>query len=140
MAEKNNVSELADTAMPAETKHGHMHLRVGDIATAEAFYRGVLGFDIVAQLPGALFISAGGYHHHIGMNTWESRRGQAPAEPSVGLREFSVSLPHRAELDRLIKQIEAAGVSVTRDGDSADVLDPWRNRVKLVLKTAQFRS
>src|SRR5258708_2501670 len=139
-AEIKDDSELADPAMPAGTKLGHMHLRVGDIATAEAFYHGILGFDIVAQLPGALFISSGGYHHHLGMNTWQSRVAPAPSRPSVGLREFSVSLPHRAELDRLIKQIEAAGVAVTRDGDSAVVLDPWQNRVKLVLKTALVRS
>jgi catechol 2,3-dioxygenase len=139
-AEIKDDSELSDLAMLDGTKLGHMHLRVGDIAVAEPFYHGVLGFDVVAKWPGALFVSAGGYHHHIGMNTWESRGGHAPEELTAGLREFSVSLPDKAELARLISQIETAGVPVERGADSAVVLDPWQNRVKLVLKDVLVRS
>jgi catechol 2,3-dioxygenase len=124
----------ASPRVPDGTKLGHMHLRVADIGEAEKFYHGVLGLDVTAQLPSALFLSAGGYHHHIGMNTWESRRGKPPVEPSAGLREFSLVLPDLAELDRLTRQIEAAGVPLAeREANSALVLDPCQNRIRLTL-------
>jgi catechol 2,3-dioxygenase len=136
---KDGDPALNNPAAPAGTKLGHMHLRVGDIPEAEKFYHGVLGFDIVAKMPAALFVSAGGYHHHLGMNTWESRNGKPPIEPAAGLREFSISLIDQAELDRLTQQIEAARVAVERHGDTALVRDPWRNRVKLVLQKSLVR-
>jgi catechol 2,3-dioxygenase len=129
-----NDPDLANPAAPDGTKLGHMHLRVADIAVAEQFYHGVLGFDLMAKMPSALFFSAGGYHHHLGMNTWESLGAKPPVEPSAGLREFSISLPDKAELDRLTRQIEAAGVEVERGEDSAVILDPFQNRIKLVLQ------
>ncbi len=131
---KNDDLALANPSMPAGTKLGHMHLRASDIASAEAFYHGVLGFDITAKMPGALFLSAGGYHHHLGLNTWESRGGKPPLEPSAGLREFSISLPNKTELERLIGQIEAAGIAVTRGENSALIHDPFQNRLKLILQ------
>lgn len=124
----------ASPTVPDGTKLGHMHLRVADIDEAEKFYHGVLGLDVTAQLPSALFLSAGGYHHHIGMNTWESRRGKPPVEPSAGLREFSLVLPDQAELDRLTRQIEGAGFHLAeREAASALVLDPCQNRIRLIL-------
>ncbi len=125
---------LANPAVPAGTKLGHMHLRIPDISESEHFYHGVLGFDITARLPGALFLSAGGYHHHIGMNTWESRGGRPPVEPSAGLREFSIVLPTQAELERLTRQVEAAGISVEHGQDSTALLDPFQNHIRLILK------
>jgi len=122
----------ADTAVPEGTKLGHVHLRVADIDLAEQFYQGVLGFDVTAHLPGALFVSAGGYHHHIGMNTWQSRGGKPPSQPSTGLEEFSILLPERGELERLVNQVAAAGVPVERDADTALLSDPFQNRVRLV--------
>jgi catechol 2,3-dioxygenase len=133
---KEGDPALTNPTAPAGTKLGHMHLRVGNIAEATAFYHGVLGFDITAHMPGALFVSAGGYHHHIGMNTWESLNGKPAIEQSAGLREFSISLPDQAELDRLTQQIEAAGIAVERNGESATVYDPWQNRIKLVLQNS----
>lgn len=124
----------ADTSAPEGTKLGHMHLRVADLGAAEKFYHGLLGFDITAHMPGALFLSAGGYHHHLGMNIWESRGGKPPAEPATGLGEFSIALPDRTELDRLAQQIEAGGVSVERREGSAMVLDPFQNLVRLILQ------
>jgi catechol 2,3-dioxygenase len=124
---------LTDPAVPADTRLGHMHLRVADVDAAERFYHGVLGFDVTARWPGALFVSAGGYHHHLGLNTWQSRGGRPPAEPSAGLREFSIVLTDRQELDRLVHQIEAAGVNVEWDGETAVVLDPFQNRIRMVL-------
>ncbi len=131
---ENNEEALTNPTVPDGTHLGHMHLRVADIALAEKFYHGVLGLDVTARMPGALFLSAGGYHHHLGMNTWESRGGKPPVEPSAGLREFSITLPDQNELDRLVKQIEAAGVEVERSKDSAIVLDPVQNRVRLILQ------
>jgi catechol 2,3-dioxygenase len=125
---------LNNSVAPDGTKLGHMHLRVGSIPDAERFYHGVLGFDIVTQMPGALFISAGGYHHHIGLNTWQSRGALPPAEPSAGLREFTISLPDQAELDRLTEQIRAANVAVQQDDGFATIHDPWQNRIRLVLQ------
>ncbi len=136
---KDNDDALGNPAVPDGTKLGHMHLRVGNIPAGEQFYHGVLGFDVTARMPTALFLSAGGYHHHLGMNVWESRNGKPPVEPSVGLREFSIALPNVAELDRLTGQIEAAGVSVERTDDSAILYDPWQNRVKLILQDQLVR-
>ncbi len=136
---KPNDPALNNPAAPAGTKLGHMHLRVGNISKARAFYHDVLGFDIVAHMPSALFVSAGGYHHHIGMNVWESNGGKPTPENSAGLREFSISLPDQAELDRLTAQIETAGISVERNGDSALVLDPFQTRIKLVLASSLVR-
>jgi catechol 2,3-dioxygenase len=118
---------------PDGTKLGHMHLRVADIPLAEAFYHGVLGFDITARMPNALFVSAGGYHHHLGMNTWESLGAKPPVEPSAGLREFSISLPNQAELERLVKQVKAAGVQVEEGAGESVILDPFQNRIRLVV-------
>lgn len=136
---KPNDPALNNPAAPAGTKLGHMHLRVGNISKSRAFYHDVLGFDIVVQMPTALFLSAGGYHHHIGMNVWESNGGRPTPENSAGLREFSISLPDQTELDRLTNQIEAAGISVERNGDSALVLDPFQTRIKLVLASSLVR-
>ncbi len=127
---------LASPILPAGTRLGHIHLRVADIALAEQFYHGLLGFDVTARLPGALFVSAGGYHHHIGMNTWESRGGRSPVEPAAGLREFSITLPDIVELGRLTGRIEAAGVAVERGAGSATLLDPFQNRIRLALQPA----
>jgi catechol 2,3-dioxygenase len=131
---KEGDPALNDPAAPAGTKLGHMHLRVGNISDAEKFYHGVLGFDVVAQMPSALFISAGGYHHHIGMNIWESRNGKPAPEQMAGLREYTITQPDQAELDRLTGQIESAGVTVERGENSALVLDPWQNRIKFILQ------
>ncbi len=127
---------LANPILPAGTRLGHVHLRVSDIALAEQFYHGLLGFDVTARLPGALFVSAGGYHHHIGMNAWESRGGKPPVEPAAGLREFSITLPDIVELGRLTGRIEAAGVAVERGAGSAMLLDPFHNRIRLALQSA----
>ena len=123
-----------DYALPAGTTLGHMHLRVGHIPTALQFYRDVLGFDLITTFPNALFLSAGGYHHHLGMNIWESKNGQAPPDNAVGMREFSVWLPDSAERDRLVTQIEAAGVAVERQGDRFVVRDPWQNQILLAVR------
>jgi len=102
------LSELEDPAsepfdgLPAGTIVGHVHLRVADVEEAVRFYRDVLGFGLTAQLgPAAAFLSAGGYHHHVGANVWESR-GASPAPPgTAGLRRFTIVVPDRDELERV---------------------------------------
>jgi catechol 2,3-dioxygenase len=121
---------------PAGTTMGHVHLQVASIPDAEAFYHGVLGFDVTTRgYPGALFVSAGGYHHHLGLNTWHSA-GSAPAAPgSVGLRSYEVVLPDRAELQRVLARVSDAGlVAERRSDDSVAVRDPSGNLVLLLCR------
>jgi catechol 2,3-dioxygenase len=118
--------------VPAGTHMGHVHLQVAAIPAAEDFYSGALGFDVtVRTYPGALFVSAGGYHHHIGLNTWESAGGSPPPEGALGLRSFELVLPTREEADRVAEQARAKGADVTAREDGAIVLDPWRDAVLL---------
>jgi catechol 2,3-dioxygenase len=130
---KPGDSSLKDPAAPSGTKLGHVHLRVASIEKARDFYVELLGFDVTASMPGALFVSAGGYHHHLGLNVWQSRNGSPAPEDSAGLREFSLFLPDLAELEQLADRLASAGVPVERDGDSAVVYDPFRNRIRLVV-------
>ena len=117
------------TGMPVGTRLGHMHLQVADIAQAEAFYHGVLGFDIIVRMPTALFISAGGYHHHIGMNIWHSR-GAGPAPAGVaGLRSFTIEMPSEAARAAVLDRVQAAGLPFRKSGDVAVVEDPWHNTI-----------
>jgi len=119
--------------LPAGTRIGHMHLRVGDTTRAEAFYHGLLGFDVVAHWNGAIFLSAGGYHHHLGANTWQSRNAPPAPDTSVGLQAFTVTLPDQTELERLAERLTAEGVAFTREGQALVVRDPWQNQVRLVV-------
>lgn len=117
--------------LPVGTRLGHMHLQVGDIPRAVEFYHDVLGFDIVAQMPSALFISAGGYHHHIGMNTWHSLGAGAAPNDSVTLRFFTIDLPSEDARRAVITRLEAAGIPYTQKGDITVVQDPWQNTILL---------
>jgi catechol 2,3-dioxygenase len=121
--------------LPAGTAMGHVHLQVSDVRAAEALYHGVLGFDVtVRSYPGALFVSAGGYHHHLGLNTWNSR-GAAPATPgSVGLSRYEIVVPDGDELERLRRQLLAAGVptdTTASDDGALLVADPFANAISL---------
>lgn len=121
------------TGMVTGTRLGHMHLQVGDIPQAEAFYHGVLGFDITARMPTALFVSAGGYHHHIGMNIWHSR-GAGPAPAGIaGLRYFTIELPNEEARAAVLARVRAAGLSYTEAGNVVSLQDPWRNTIFLTI-------
>jgi len=124
-------SGISWTGAPAGTTMGHIHLQVGDIPRARAFYHGVLGFDVVAEMPTALFISAGGYHHHLGMNTWHSR-GNAPAEPNVAaLRFFTIALPNEEARAEAVARLNAAGYPTETADGSIVVRDPWSTVIHL---------
>jgi catechol 2,3-dioxygenase len=128
------LSGLSDrqALAPAGTRMGHVHLQVSDIPEAERFYSGVLGFDVmVRSYPGALFVSAGGYHHHLGLNTWHSRGAAPPAPGAIGLRNFEIVLPGREELERVLDRVNSAGIEVREDGDGWLVRDPSGNGVML---------
>jgi catechol 2,3-dioxygenase len=89
---------------------GHVHLRVADLQRATAFYRDVLGFDVTAYgpdfgVPGAAFLSAGGYHHHVGLNTWHSKGSTPPPEGHTGLHHFAILYPDRRELARTVGRL-----------------------------------
>ncbi len=126
------VATETQAAVPSGTTIGHVHLQVSDLAAAEAFYHGVLGFDVIVRgYPGALFVSAGGYHHHIGLNTWHSA-GAAPAPGgSVGLRSFAIDLPDERELAALLARVEAASIPSTGTPSGALVRDPFGSGVVL---------
>jgi catechol 2,3-dioxygenase len=128
MAEGSSAGQLW-AGMPAGTRIGHMHLQVADIPKSEEFYSGVLGFDVIVRWPSALFISAGGYHHHIGMNTWHSR-GSAPApEGTAGLRYFTITMPDAQALAPVLARLDAAGIPYSRENGGIAVEDPWHNRI-----------
>jgi len=115
---------------------GHVHLKVADVDRALAFYVGVLGFAVTSRLPDAAFISAGGYHHHIGLNSWQSRGGSPPAPGTTGLFHTAIRYPRRAALsDALQRLIEAEWpLSGAADHGVSEALyldDPDRNGVEL---------
>jgi catechol 2,3-dioxygenase len=117
-------SERPFDVLPADTRIGHVHLQVTSLPTTERFYRDVLGFDIVARWPGALFVSAGGYHHHVGLNTWQSDGGPSAPEGSARLERVHVTLPRDADLDALAGRLQAAGFAAERTSGAIDTRDP----------------
>jgi catechol 2,3-dioxygenase len=138
LSELGGAAELQPKA-PLGARMGHVHLQVADVAEAERFYSGVLGFDVTVRgYPGALFVSAGGYHHHLGLNTWRSA-GSPPAAPgAIGLRSFEIVLPTSAELDRVLERARVHGIEVEAGRDGSYIRDPFGNRV--LLRAAPQRS
>lgn len=93
---------------------GHVHLKVSDIDQALGFYRDVLGFDVTQRLGDeAAFVSAGGYHHHLGLNTWESRGGAAPPAGATGLYHVAIRYPDRASLGDALRRLAEAGIPIS---------------------------
>lgn len=121
---------------PDGTRVGHIHLQVGDIPQAQVFYHDILGFDIVATMPSALFISAGGYHHHIGMNIWHSRNAPPAPADTAGLRFFTLELPTEEARAAVVARLTAAGIPSTETPDTVIVQDPWQNTLVLQIGPA----
>ncbi len=120
------------TGMPAGTTIGHMHLHVDDLERAEAFYHGVIGFDItVRRYPGALFMSAGGYHHHLGVNTW-ARGAPAPAADDAQLVHWDLVVADAAEVAAVASRLDSSGARVVREGAALHARDPAGTTVRVV--------
>lgn len=127
------TDEAIDDAVVLPGTVGHVHLQVGDIAVAREFYVDALGFETTQSgYPGALFASAGGYHHHIAMNVWNSR-GAGPRAATIGLGDISIVVPDRAELDALESRLRARNIAFAGDGRSLSVRDPWDTNVTVTL-------
>ena len=135
------LGELDDPAtepfygLPDGTLVGHTHLRVADVDSAIAFYRDVLGFPLVAEIPAtAAFHGAGGYHHHIGANVWESA-GALPAPPGTAtLRHATILVPDQEELDRVVGRVADAGQEPEQRDDGMLVRDPSGNALLLAAR------
>ncbi len=129
----------ADTraAIAPGVRIGHVHLKVADLDRALAFYVGVLGFQLTQRFgPQAAFISAGGYHHHIGLNTWESKGGSPPPPGSTGLFHTAILYPERADLADALRRLIAAGIPLDGAADhgvseALYLRDPDQNGVEL---------
>jgi catechol 2,3-dioxygenase len=133
-------AELNPITVPAihpETRIGHVHLKVADLDRALVFYRDVLGFEVTQRIgTSAAFLSAGGYHHHIGLNTWESQRGSAPDPGTTGLYHLAIVYPTRAELADALRRLISARIWLegTADHGVSQALylrDPDGNGVEL---------
>jgi catechol 2,3-dioxygenase len=106
------------TAIDPRVHIGHVHLKVSDLDRAIAFYRDVLGFEVMQRLGDrAAFLSAGGYHHHIGLNTWESKGGPRPAEGTTGLYHIAILYPDRRTLGDALRRLKKAGIPLTGASD-----------------------
>lgn len=120
------------TGMPPGTVLGHVHLYVDEIATAEAFYHDALGFDkVVWSYPGALFMSAGGYHHHLGTNTW-ARGAPAATDADARLLEWEIVVPTSNDADEAARSVKAASYPAKQEGSEWLLTDPWGTGLRLV--------
>jgi len=120
------------TGAPAGTVVGHVHLHVGDLGRAAGFYHAALGLDkVVWDYPGALFLSAGGYHHHLGLNTWAAGAPLA-GEDDARLLEWTVVVPTAEDAEAAERSVEAAGYPVARDGRGWRAEDPWGTPLRVV--------
>lgn len=141
-----NVNELfallsqedqLDQPIPPETRVGHVHLHVRNIEEAIDFYHGIIGFDVmgVAKAFRMGFVSAGGYHHHLGLNTWQGEGAPPPPADALGLRYLTVELPDQEALDQVTGRIDAAGIPSNQTKDGLLLYDPSQNGVMLSVRT-----
>jgi catechol 2,3-dioxygenase len=131
------MSEIPKQAIDPQTRIGHVHLKVSDLERALNFYCGVLGFELTLRYgTEAAFISAGGYHHHIGLNTWESKGGSPPPPGSTGLYHLAILYPTRAALADALRRLIAAEISLEGASDhgvseALYLRDPDENGIEL---------
>jgi catechol 2,3-dioxygenase len=127
--------EPRDTTSPASV--GHVHLSVGDVATARDFYVDRLGFQTTAELgSSALFVSAGGYHHHMAMNTWNSR-GAGKRRLALGLGLVRIEVPTDDDLSSLSDRLHHYGLPQRDDGRVLGFDDPWLNRIEVTSRSGR---
>ncbi len=122
-----------DAGVTSAAKVGHVHLQVGDLQAASEFYTEVIGFETTLDgYPGALFTSAGGYHHHLAMNTWNSSKA-GPRAASLGLGQVAVAVPGRDDLDALVARLKRKSLPFADEGHSVTAADPWGTQVSVSL-------
>jgi catechol 2,3-dioxygenase len=130
-----STNERPWAGLDAGARVGHVHLQVADLVAAVRFYTEGLGFETMAHMPemGAAFVSAGGYHHHIGLNTWTSRGAPLPPADAAGLRVFEIVGPNGKTLDEVAARLTALGAEFERTGNAIEARDPSGNLVRLVV-------
>jgi catechol 2,3-dioxygenase len=120
--------------LPAGTVIGHVHLHVARIASAESFYAEIVGFDLMQRYgPSASFLAAGGYHHHVGINTWAGLNAPPPPADAAGLRWFSLALPNETALNETADRVRQAGLPLTEQPEGLLTRDPAGNGVMLAV-------
>jgi len=124
-----------DAPVPSEMHIGHIHLHVRDVDEAVEFYHSILGFDVmgVAETFQAAFVSAGGYHHHVGLNTWQGKGAPPPPSDAVGLRYFTIELPNQKAYDEVLARVDAAGIPSNQTEAGLLLHDPSQNGVILTV-------
>jgi catechol 2,3-dioxygenase len=126
-------NEPAWSGLPSGTDMGHIHLQIADIAAADRFYLGGIGFEKMMAMPSASFVSAGGYHHHVGMNTWAGVGVPAPPEGAAHLLSYELQLPNTTALTEVRDRLARATIPFTEQADGLAVRDPSQNLVLLRL-------
>ncbi|TDN41637.1 catechol 2,3-dioxygenase [Curtobacterium flaccumfaciens] len=127
---ENLTADALDGVAAAPGRVGHVHLSVGDVDTARSFYVDQLGFETTAGWGEALFVSAGGYHHHMAMNTWNSR-GAGRRQLALGLGLVRIEVPGADDLGALVSRMHDTGVQTADDGRTVAFEDPWANRIEV---------
>ena len=132
----NPARDAADGYAPSGLRIGHVHLKVANIERSLAFWRDVLGLQVMQRMPSAVFLSVGGYHHHIALNTWESEGGAPPAPGTTGLYHVALLYPDRAALAKALARLAAAGIALDGASDhgvseALYLRDPDGNGVEL---------
>jgi catechol 2,3-dioxygenase len=136
---KLKEDDSLDQPVPHETRMGHVHLHVRDIEEAVDFYHGIIGFDVmgVAKAFRMAFVSAGGYHHHLGLNTWQGEGAPPPPADAAGLRYLTIELPSQEALRQVVERVDAAGISSSQTQDGLLFHDPSQNGVLLTLRPTE---
>jgi len=127
------ADDKLDDPLPPETRVGHLHLHVRNVQEAVDFYHGVIGFDVMglSSTFQAAFISAGGYHHHLGLNAWQGEGAPPPPADAVGLRHFTIDLPNQQALDEVVARVTQAGIPFNQTEEGLLMVDPSQNGVVL---------
>jgi len=127
-----NLTDHSWNGMPRKTVMGHIHLHVQELEKTEQFYTEGLGYDVVANYPGAIFMSTGKYHHHIAVNVWNGLGAPIPAENSVGLQSFSIVFEHEAKRKEVVNRLQSLQFPVSNVNGDYIALDPSGNKIYLV--------
>lgn len=134
---QDNLNPLRTTT--ADSTLGHVHLQVGDVGKAREFYAGTLGFEVTGEIDTAVFVSAGGYHHHLGLNVFQSH-GAGPRAASYGLGRVDIDVPTEDDRAALATRLQDHGVTSRDDGRTLEFNDPWNSLIRVKAATAEKTS